>query len=104
MHRLFSQLSIPVTVVNGAHAGPVMFATAAVHGDELDEVRIEREGVEGRPDGGLGRPEDRLAVLAGFASRLAEVVAHAPLLGALSLSTPESNVPLALQSCQAVTR
>jgi uncharacterized protein len=37
------RLSIPVTVVNGEAAGPVLFVTAAVHGDELNGIAIVRE-------------------------------------------------------------
>jgi uncharacterized protein len=35
--------SIPVTVVNGERPGPVLFVTAAVHGDELNGIGIVRE-------------------------------------------------------------
>jgi uncharacterized protein len=35
--------SVPVTVVNGVRPGPVMFVTAAVHGDELNGIGIVRE-------------------------------------------------------------
>jgi predicted deacylase len=34
--------SIPVTVVNGARPGPLLFVTAAVHGDELNGIGIVR--------------------------------------------------------------
>jgi uncharacterized protein len=37
------RLSIPVTVVNGHRRGPLLFLTAAVHGDELNGVGIIRE-------------------------------------------------------------
>ncbi len=33
-------LSMPVRVINGRHAGPTVFITAAVHGDELNGVEI----------------------------------------------------------------
>lgn len=35
--------SIPVTVVNGERPGPVLFVTAAIHGDELNGIGIVRE-------------------------------------------------------------
>jgi predicted deacylase len=35
--------SIPVTVVNGARPGPLLFVTAAVHGDELNGIGIVRD-------------------------------------------------------------
>jgi len=35
-----TQLTMPVHVVNGRHAGPTLFLTAAVHGDELNGVEI----------------------------------------------------------------
>ena len=35
--------SIPVTVVNGYEPGPVLFVTAAIHGDELNGIGIVRE-------------------------------------------------------------
>jgi uncharacterized protein len=36
------RLSIPVTVVNGVRPGPLLFVTAAVHGDELNGIGIIR--------------------------------------------------------------
>lgn len=36
------RLSIPVTVVNGVRDGPVLFVTAAIHGDELGGIAIVR--------------------------------------------------------------
>lgn len=36
-------VSIPVTVIRGAEAGPVVFLVAAVHGDELNGVEIVRQ-------------------------------------------------------------
>ena len=33
---------IPLTVVHGAHAGPTLFITAAVHGDEINGVEMVR--------------------------------------------------------------
>jgi predicted deacylase len=35
-------LTMPVHVVNGRRAGPTLFLTAAVHGDELNGVEIIR--------------------------------------------------------------
>jgi uncharacterized protein len=35
--------SIPVTVVNGVRPGPLLFVTAAVHGDELNGIGIVRD-------------------------------------------------------------
>ncbi|CAN5892526.1 succinylglutamate desuccinylase/aspartoacylase family protein [soil metagenome] len=35
--------SLPVTVVNGVRPGPLLFVTAAVHGDELNGIAIVRE-------------------------------------------------------------
>lgn len=37
-----SPLSLPVHVVRGKHAGPVLFLSAVVHGDELNGVEIVR--------------------------------------------------------------
>jgi predicted deacylase len=37
-----TSLSMPVKVVNGAKAGPVLFVSAAIHGDELNGVEIVR--------------------------------------------------------------
>ena len=37
------RLSIPVIVVNGRRPGPVLFVTAAIHGDELNGIGIIRE-------------------------------------------------------------
>jgi len=37
------RLSIPVTVVNGVEPGPVLFVTAAIHGDELNGIGVIRE-------------------------------------------------------------
>jgi len=37
-----TSLSMPVQVVNGRHAGPVLFVAAAIHGDELNGVEIVR--------------------------------------------------------------
>ena len=47
--------SIPVTVVNGDRPGPVLFVTAAIHGDELNGIgvvqdllgRVEPSGISG---------------------------------------------------------
>jgi len=37
-----TQLSMPVKVVSGKKSGPVMFVSAAIHGDELNGVEIVR--------------------------------------------------------------
>ena len=37
-----TSLSMPVRVICGRHAGPVMFVSAAIHGDELNGVEIIR--------------------------------------------------------------
>lgn len=37
-----SPLSIPVEIVNGKYAGPVLMVNAAIHGDELNGVEIVR--------------------------------------------------------------
>ena len=37
-----ASLSMPVKVVNGRRAGPVMFVSAAIHGDELNGVEVVR--------------------------------------------------------------
>ena len=46
------RMSIPITVVNGVRPGPLLFVTAAVHGDELNGVGIVREVLNrvGPPD------------------------------------------------------
>jgi predicted deacylase len=36
-------VEIPVTVVNGEHAGPTVCLTAALHGDELNGVKVTQE-------------------------------------------------------------
>jgi predicted deacylase len=36
-------VELPVSVINGDHAGPVAFLTAAVHGDELNGIKIVQE-------------------------------------------------------------
>lgn len=38
-----SPLSIPIEVINGKYAGPVMMVNAAIHGDELNGVEIVRQ-------------------------------------------------------------
>lgn len=38
-----SPLSIPIEVINGAYAGPVLMVNAAIHGDELNGVEIVRQ-------------------------------------------------------------
>lgn len=39
-------LSLPVEVVNGAHAGPAIWLSAAVHGDEINGIEIIRRVLE----------------------------------------------------------
>ncbi|MGM0605903.1 MAG: succinylglutamate desuccinylase/aspartoacylase family protein [Halobacteriota archaeon] len=34
---------IPVTIINGAHPGPIGFLSAAAHGDELNGIEVVRE-------------------------------------------------------------
>ncbi|TWT37585.1 aspartoacylase [Posidoniimonas corsicana] len=41
-----TQLTVPLQVVNGAKPGPVMWVSAAVHGDELNGVEIVRRVLE----------------------------------------------------------
>lgn len=36
-------VSIPVTIINGEHGGPTIFLTAAIHGDELNGVKVVQE-------------------------------------------------------------
>ncbi|MGO2011539.1 MAG: succinylglutamate desuccinylase/aspartoacylase family protein [Pseudoalteromonas sp.] len=38
-----SPLNIPIEVVNGVHAGPVLMVCAAIHGDELNGVEVVRQ-------------------------------------------------------------
>ncbi len=40
-------VEIPVTVINGAHDGPVVFLSAALHGDELNGVKVLQEVASG---------------------------------------------------------
>jgi hypothetical protein len=40
---LGDSVEIPVTIVNGEHAGPRVFMTAAIHGDELNGVKVLQE-------------------------------------------------------------
>jgi predicted deacylase len=40
---LGQDVEMPVTVINGAHAGPRLFLSAAVHGDELNGVKLLQE-------------------------------------------------------------
>ncbi|SFK71913.1 hypothetical protein SAMN04487950_0753 [Halogranum rubrum] len=39
-------VEVPVTVINGDHAGPRLFVTAAVHGDELNGVNVIQQVVK----------------------------------------------------------
>lgn len=36
-------VEIPVTIINGTHPGPTVFCTAAIHGDELNGVKVVQE-------------------------------------------------------------
>lgn len=36
-------VEIPVTIINGVHGGPTVFCTAAIHGDELNGVKVVQE-------------------------------------------------------------
>ena len=47
-------IEIPVTVVNGDQDGPVLFLSAAVHGDEMNGVRIVQEVADRYGPEGLG--------------------------------------------------
>ncbi len=38
-----SPLSIPIEIINGAFAGPILMVNAAIHGDELNGVEIVRQ-------------------------------------------------------------
>ncbi|SFL09619.1 hypothetical protein SAMN04487950_2423 [Halogranum rubrum] len=40
-------VEIPVTIVNGAHDGPTVIMTAALHGDELNGVKVLQEVATG---------------------------------------------------------
>ena len=40
-------VEIPVTVVNGEHDGPTLCVTAALHGDELNGVKVAQEVADG---------------------------------------------------------
>lgn len=41
-----TQISLPVTVVNGISPGPVIWLSAAIHGDEINGVEIIRQVLE----------------------------------------------------------
>ncbi|AGB15921.1 putative deacylase [Halovivax ruber XH-70] len=36
-------IRVPVTIINGTHAGPTVFLSAAAHGDELNGIEVVRE-------------------------------------------------------------
>ncbi|NUE02395.1 succinylglutamate desuccinylase/aspartoacylase family protein [Halorubraceae archaeon YAN] len=36
-------VEVPVTIINGEHDGPVVYITAALHGDELNGVKVVQE-------------------------------------------------------------
>ncbi|WP_226043003.1 succinylglutamate desuccinylase/aspartoacylase family protein [Natrinema sp. DC36] len=40
---LGDSVEIPVTIINGTHDGPTIFMTAAIHGDELNGVKVVQE-------------------------------------------------------------
>ncbi len=40
---LASSVQIPVTIIRGAHEGPTVFITAAIHGDEINGIEIVRK-------------------------------------------------------------
>jgi predicted deacylase len=42
-------VNVPLTVVRGARRGPIVFLTAAVHGDELNGVEVVRRIMTGTP-------------------------------------------------------
>lgn len=42
-HYTGQPVDVPITVVRGAKAGPRLFLTAAVHGDEINGIRVIRE-------------------------------------------------------------
>ncbi|MBO9999538.1 MAG: succinylglutamate desuccinylase/aspartoacylase family protein [Cyanobacteria bacterium SID2] len=46
--RLVTQtpISLPVTVINGCESGPVLWLSAAIHGDEINGVEIVRRTLE----------------------------------------------------------
>jgi hypothetical protein len=48
-----TSLSMPVQVVNGRTAGPVLFVSAAIHGDELNGVEIVRRLLKRKALGSL---------------------------------------------------
>lgn len=39
-------VELPVTIINGAAAGPTVFLSAAIHGDELNGIEVVREVAE----------------------------------------------------------
>jgi uncharacterized protein len=45
-HYTHQGVYVPVTVIRGAKAGPRLFITAAVHGDEVNGVQIAREVID----------------------------------------------------------
>ena len=55
MARLYthSEMTLPVQVIHGRSAGPVMFVSAAVHGDEINGVEIIRRLLNSRALGRL---------------------------------------------------
>ncbi len=55
MSRLYShdEITLPVQVINGKSAGPVLFVSAAVHGDEINGVEVIRRLLGGKALSGL---------------------------------------------------
>jgi hypothetical protein len=41
----YTELSMPVRIFCGRHAGPVLFVSAAIHGDEINGVEIVRRSI-----------------------------------------------------------
>lgn len=50
---MHTALSMPVQVISGRRSGPVMFVSAAVHGDEINGVEIIRRLVKSKSLKGL---------------------------------------------------
>lgn len=38
-----TMMALPITVINGAHPGPKLWLSAAIHGDEINGVEIIRQ-------------------------------------------------------------
>ncbi|WP_267643848.1 succinylglutamate desuccinylase/aspartoacylase family protein [Haloarchaeobius amylolyticus] len=50
---LGDSVEIPVTVINGSEPGPRVFMTAAIHGDELNGVKVLQEVADRYPPGDI---------------------------------------------------